>query len=207
LGVYSANVSLPFSVVFYHLPMKTIKKTAFAETEEKKSRFLAFLLPFDILERELAHLRQCHPKANHHVSAFRYFGADKRLHEGAKDDGEPSGSAGMPALKVLQGNDLVNVGVIIVRYFGGIKLGTGGMARAYGAATKAVIEASTPINFFHQAQVTLNARFDRINELERLLNGCHIQNRRYNETGIEIDICGPEEHIETLQADWNKLNY
>ncbi|WP_419799207.1 MAG: IMPACT family protein [Terasakiella sp.] len=187
--------------------MKTIKHSAFAETEEKKSRFLAFLLPYSMLDCELDRLRREHPKANHHVSAFRAFDTEKRLHEGAKDDGEPSGSAGMPALKVLQGHELVNVGVIIVRYFGGIKLGTGGMARAYGAAVKAVVEIADLTDFTHQASTTFCATFERISQLERLLNDSPITERRYTETGIEIEITGSEDHVAFLIQEWESLNY
>lgn len=111
-------------------PMKAITAQFYCETEEKKSRFLATFVPYIDYAKVLEYLRQAHPKANHHVSAFRFFDEEKRLHEGAKDDGEPSGSAGQPTLKVLQGYDVVNGAVIITRYFGGIKLGTGGMARS-----------------------------------------------------------------------------
>jgi len=187
--------------------MKTVHKPTLVETEEKKSRFLAFLYPYTMLASELDKLRQQHPKANHHVSAFRYFDNDKRLHEGAKDDGEPSGSAGMPALKVLQGNDLVNVAVVIVRYFGGIKLGTGGMARAYGAAVKAVVEAAPLEDFAHQASATLSATFERTSDLERHLSTANILNRHFSENGIEIEVSGPEKEIESLVSEWDRLNY
>ncbi|WP_135076260.1 YigZ family protein [Terasakiella sp. SH-1] len=187
--------------------MKTLSIPAFEETEEKKSRFLAFLCPYDQYEDTLNKLREQHPKANHHVSAFRYFDTDKRLHEGAKDDGEPSGSAGMPTLKVLQGYELVNVAVIIVRYFGGIKLGTGGMARAYAGATKSVCEIAELQTFAHQATTTLCADFNRTSDLERLLSPDMVQERRYTESGIEIDICGDEETVTNLELKWQAMNY
>jgi uncharacterized YigZ family protein len=187
--------------------MKTIHSVQFAETEEKRSRFLAYLIPYSDYDTELEKLRSEHPKANHHVSAFRYFDNDKRLHEGAKDDGEPSGSAGTPALKVLQGNDLVNCAVVIVRYFGGIKLGTGGMARAYAGAAKEVIETGQLETYTHQALVTLCASFDRTSELERLIAGNNIADRRYTEDGIEIDLSGPEEDMEKFEEEWKRINY
>jgi uncharacterized YigZ family protein len=187
--------------------MKTISSAIFVETEEKKSRFLACLMPYEIYEQELEKLRKTHPKANHHVSAFRYFDSKKRLFERAKDDGEPSESAGMPALKVLQGANLVNIAVIITRYFGGIKLGKGGMARAYGASVKAAIASAPFINFAHQASATLYASFDRTIELQRLLNNINIMERRYTESGIEIDITQDEKTVQSLVKTWEKLNY
>lgn len=189
--------------------MKTIPLSLFAETEEKKSRFLTFLVPYESYDIELGKLRQEHPKANHHVSAFRYFDQNKRLIEGGKDDGEPSGSAGMPALKVLQGNEIVNAGVIIVRYFGGIKLGTGGMARAYAGAVKAVIEEANLVPFKHQSTTTLLTSFERISKLEHLLSTTKItiSERRYNEGGQEIDITGDEEKISQIKSQWELLNF
>ncbi|WP_417794197.1 IMPACT family protein [Terasakiella pusilla] len=187
--------------------MKTLSAPFDCETEEKRSRFLAFLLPYDQYEQELDRLRTLHPKANHHVSAFRYFDQDKRLQEGAKDDGEPSGCAGMPALKVLQGEDLVNVAVIIVRYFGGIKLGTGGMARAYAGAAKAAVEAAPLQDFKHRAQATFKASFERTSDLERLLSTAHVTDRRYTQDGIELDISDDEETVEALSTQWERENY
>jgi len=187
--------------------MKTVNTAHFSETEEKKSKFLAFLVPYEIYEGELQRLRDLHPKANHHVSAFRYFDADKRLHEGSKDDGEPSGCAGVPTLKVLQGEDIVNAAVITVRYFGGIKLGTGGMARAYGGAAKAVVQSALLQGYAHQSTSTLCASFDRTSDLERHLNTTNITERRYTESGIEIDISDDEETVEKLVEEWNRINY
>ncbi len=187
--------------------MKTILTPFACETEEKKSRFLSFLFPYEIFEQELEKLRLAHPKANHHVTAFRFFDADKRLHEGASDDGEPKGCAGVPNLKVLQGNELVNVGLVTVRYFGGIKLGTGGMARAYSEAAKAVVETATWADFAHQTTTTFSASFERINELERLLKNINILERRYTQSGIEIDISGDEQMVESLSKNWEQLNY
>lgn len=189
--------------------MKTVHSPHFAEIEEKNSRFLAYLVPFEIFDETLARLRDEHPKANHHVTASRHFDTDKRLHESAKDDGEPSGTSGMPALKVLQGSDLVNIGVIIVRYFGGTKLGTGGLARAYGGAAKAAVDTADLSNFAHQKQVTLAARFDRISDLERLLGGAKvtIQNRDYTASAQEVTISGDEEIIIDLEERWAVINY
>lgn len=189
--------------------MKTIISSSFTETEEKKSRFLTFLLPYDTFKGELSRLKEAHPKANHHVTAFRYFDKDKRIVEGAKDDGEPSGTSGMPALKVLQGNELINTGVVIVRYFGGTKLGTGGLTRAYGGAVKAVIEEASLIDFNHQSAATLKTNFARISNLERLLSSVKltILQRRYTEDGQEIDISGDEEIISHIQSQWDLLNF
>jgi uncharacterized YigZ family protein len=77
------------------------------------------------------------PKATHYCYAYRLNGMEK-----SNDDGEPSGTAGRPILEFLKNNDLENVALVVVRYFGGIKLGAGGLLRAYIDASKAVFEAS-----------------------------------------------------------------
>jgi uncharacterized YigZ family protein len=187
--------------------MKTLLSEHFSETEEKKSQFLSFLVPYNQFEARLAELRDLHPKASHHVTAFRRFDEDKRLHEGSKDDGEPSGCAGVPILKVLQGNDLVNVGLIVVRYFGGTKLGTGGMARAYGMAAKTAVETAPLIDFAHQSTATFEASFERTSDLERLLTNTNITDRQYSETGINIVISDDEDTVEKLKEEWERVNY
>ncbi|MCV6601733.1 MAG: YigZ family protein, partial [Cohaesibacter sp.] len=77
----------------------TLEQEAFAELEEKKSRFLTFLVPIDHFQKRLDALRIDHRKANHHVTAFRLIHDDDQIEEGAKDDGEPAGTSGMPMLK------------------------------------------------------------------------------------------------------------
>jgi uncharacterized YigZ family protein len=121
----------------------TIIKPAAAELDEKGSRFIGHLVPYAEFESRLAVLREDHRKASHHVTAFRRMRPDNRVEEGAKDDGEPAGTSGMPTLKVLIGANLVDAGIITVRYFGGTKLGAGGLARAYAGTALRTIEAAT----------------------------------------------------------------
>ena len=85
-------------------------------------------------------LKAEHPKAAHVVWALRERNGYGQIVENQSDDGEPKGTSGQPSLNALRGAQLVNAGALIVRYFGGIKLGTGGLVRAYGAAVNAAIE-------------------------------------------------------------------
>jgi uncharacterized YigZ family protein len=108
----------------------------------KNSRFIAILLP--IFTREEAQaalraLREEHPDATHVGHAFALGPAKSRLF-GQSDDGEPSGTAGRPLLSVLEGRGVTNALLAVVRYFGGTKLGTGGLVRAYGDAAGAVLD-------------------------------------------------------------------
>lgn len=106
------------------------------------SRFITNLAPANSVEeaREfIAGVKKNHPTANHHVPAF-VIGHGKSITTHCSDDGEPSGTAGRPALAVLQGSGLGNVVVVVTRYFGGTKLGTGGLVKAYGDAVREVLK-------------------------------------------------------------------
>lgn len=108
--------------------------------KDRGSKFLAFAYPVkkeEEIKELLQKLRKEHPGANHHCYAFR-LGADKLLFR-ANDDGEPSGTAGKPILGQIQSNDLTNIMIVVVRYFGGSLLGVPGLIAAYkGAAADAI---------------------------------------------------------------------
>lgn len=115
-----------------------------AELTEQRSRFLGFALPAGDEESARAavnELARRHHDARHVCSAWR-LGAPPPPREYRHDDGEPSGTAGEPLLAALRRPDLTNALVVVVRYFGGVKLGTGGLARAYGAAAAQAIAAA-----------------------------------------------------------------
>lgn len=107
--------------------------------EIKGSKFLSFLTPHNEFEATLNSLKTQHPKAVHFVSASRVL-QDAQVLESFSDDGEPKGSSGVPTLNVLRGEELINVGAITVRYFGGTLLGVGGLVRAYTQAIQNAIE-------------------------------------------------------------------
>lgn len=130
--------------------LKTIMQDAQAEVEEKKSRFIAdifYVENIEEAEEKIKNIRKKYFDARHHCYAYRILQKDENntkvmTKEKQSDDGEPSGTAGAPMLSILQKNELVNVLVVVTRYFGGTLLGTGGLVRAYSDATlKAIIEA------------------------------------------------------------------
>lgn len=117
------------------------EREARAEILVVNSRFIASAAPaFSVeLAREfIARIRSEFSDASHHVPAF-LIGSGASVTAHCSDDGEPSGTAGRPALAVLQGSGLGDVVVVVTRYFGGTKLGTGGLVHAYGAAVKEVL--------------------------------------------------------------------
>lgn len=117
-----------------------------SELTEQRSRFLGFALPADDEEAAraaVADLRRRYHDARHACCAWR-LGAPPPPREHRHDDGEPAGSAGEPILAALRKAGLTNALVVVIRYFGGVKLGTGGLARAYGAAAAAAL-ADAPV--------------------------------------------------------------
>ena len=120
---------------------KTIYKTQIAEIIEKKSKFIATAVPVetrDEAEVELAKLRKQYSDATHNVFAYR-IKEEVGIWERQSDDGEPSGTAGMPILDMLRGEEIVNILMVVTRYYGGTLLGTGGLVRAYGHSAKDAI--------------------------------------------------------------------
>ncbi len=106
------------------------------------SRFTVSLAPVNSVEDArdfISEIKKRYPDASHHVPAF-VIGHGKSIIAHCSDDGEPSGTAGRPALAVLQGSGLGNVVVVVTRYFGGTKLGTGGLVKAYGDAVREVLK-------------------------------------------------------------------
>ncbi len=114
------------------------------ETEVKRSRFLAALRRVESPEAALAFVeeqRRLYPDARHHCWAFVVGDEQATRAERSSDDGEPGGTAGIPMLQVLHHRDLVNVAVVVTRWFGGIKLGAGGLVRAYSGAVTTALDS------------------------------------------------------------------
>lgn len=128
--------------------------------ESKGSKFLSFIVPFAEFNNLCISLRKTHTKAVHFVSASRYFNEYQQLIESFDDDREPKGSGGMPSLNVLRGEDIVDIGVVIVRYFGGKLLGVGGLSRAYKIATQEAIKSAKNQGFIQPFVLVENVVFD-----------------------------------------------
>ena len=124
----------------------TLAKETSVEKEIKKSKFIGYLKG-TASEAEaveyIAAIKKQHREATHHCSAFRIAGAIAL--ERYDDDGEPSKTAGLPMLSVLQGRELWNVTAVVVRYFGGTLLGTGGLTRAYSEAVRESLADNPPV--------------------------------------------------------------
>ncbi|MDD2448291.1 MAG: YigZ family protein [Sulfurimonas sp.] len=134
--------------------------------EVKQSKFIAYITPFSEYEKTLEELKQKHPKARHFVVAFRYLNEYDQVVEYSSDDGEPKGTSGRPSLFVLQGAKLINTAVIIVRYFGGTKLGPGGLVRAYSDAINLSLQKVKLLEYKKEEEVEIRFEYSNIRMVE-----------------------------------------
>jgi uncharacterized YigZ family protein len=184
--------------------MLTIEQDFYSEIEIKKSKFISYIFPnknnqnFDIY---LNKLKTEHYKAKHFVTAFRYKNSYKQIIEGSSDNGEPRGTSGKPTLNVLIGDDLIDIGVITVRYFGGTKLGTGGLVSAYSDAIHSTIKISHLIQTRDLIESELFINYKNITRFKALINkfNCFILNENFNETGAFFKISCEEQNIFQLK--------
>lgn len=122
---------------------RSVARYALADTKVKGSRFIAEAFHVEdesAAEDHIEQIRKREHSATHHCTAFR-IGADAKILR-FNDDGEPSGSAGRPIMSQIEGRGLTNTLVVVTRYFGGTKLGTGGLVRAYGDAASQALDAA-----------------------------------------------------------------
>jgi len=156
----------------------TVAQPTTVEYEIKKSRFIGLIVgsnsEADAI-RQLQTLAAQHPHANHLAFAWRIRLADGLINERCHDAGEPSGTAGRPILAPLEGGSIINTVVGVIRYFGGVKLGTGGLTRAYGTTAKLAIDAITLIPWVEMVILKLDIEYSQLQTLEYQLNKCHGQ--------------------------------
>lgn len=148
---------------------------AFAEFEEKRSRFLCFLYPASGREQALEYLQQLkveYPDARHHCWAYLIGDPAQPQTQAYSDDGEPGGTAGKPMLNVLVQRGLGDVCAIVVRYFGGVKLGAGGLVRAYGSAVSRAVDVASVCRHKPHSSLQLRADFSHEALLRRLFVAC-----------------------------------
>ncbi len=186
-------------------PMLTVNTHTLEMLVEKQSKFIAHLMPYSEYSEVLEVLKQEHPKARHFVTAFRYINEFDQIVEGSSDDGEPRGTSGKPTLAVLQGQELINIAIIVVRYFGGTKLGTGGLVRAYSDATNLVIKEGKLIEYKKLETQIIHCRYTDVGKVEYLLvqHSIMAEDKVFDATGVQMSLSGTSEDLEHFitQAD------
>ncbi len=170
--------------------MKTINKISSSFLEVKNSKFFSFITPYEDFNFTFERLKKSHSKASHFVTAFRYLNKYNQIVEGSSDAGEPKGSSGRPTLKVLQGNDLINIGVVTVRYFGGVLLGIGGLVRAYSDVANSAIKNAELINYKQIFEYTFSVDYNKTKKIEYLIKkyDIFVDDKRFGTEGIEYII-------------------
>ncbi len=150
--------------------MQTVTIESKAELEIEKSQFIGICKPMcekDALKLWIQELWKEHPKATHivHAAIFGEDGATWSL----SDDGEPHGSSARPILDIMKGRELTQTAIIVIRYFGGKKLGVGGLVRAYGDTAKATLEKNTLHTLLWRAPYTITLPYDEHPRVVRFL--------------------------------------
>lgn len=173
-----------------------VLEVSHAKYEVKKSTFTSYLLPYSLFDTYHDRLKKENPKATHIIWAFRTLNEYGQTVEGSSDDGEPKGAAGTPTLNVLRGNALINCIIFTVRYFGGTKLGTGGMVRAYTQSAKAVLDASTLLPYEPKETITFDTSYTIMKRYEHYFDKHTID---YHDRIFQIDFV--TWHIQLTQKE------
>ncbi|PYE55772.1 IMPACT family protein [Deinococcus yavapaiensis] len=164
------------------------------------SEFLAYATRADSPDAAMAFLaaiRVRHPDATHHCWAYKVESAYR-----FSDDGEPGGTAGAPILRALEGQGVDHVMVVVVRYFGGVKLGAGGLVRAYGGAAAEVVRTAPKEEVKPRAHVTVTVGFEFLDVLYRLLPDFDVKRgeERYGEGGLTLSLDILQEQLAAFET-------
>ncbi len=164
--------------------------------EQKRSKFLAVAVAFSDFEEELQNLRRLHPKADHIVWAYKKGDIERQ-----NDDGEPAGTAGRVVLEVLRRRGIVDGAIVVVRYFGGIKLGAGGLRRAYAKASALVLESAHLKEWEEKRELTLSISFDIYAKVVAFLRVHSIvYEESFKEDGVSLKVWVTKEQEELMHT-------
>jgi uncharacterized YigZ family protein len=163
---------------------KTLMGVSLGLYKEKGSKFIAVAAPAasaDEVRQQLESLRKRYHDARHHCYAYRL--GEQPYEIRYNDDGEPSGTAGKPIFGQIQSFDLTNVLIVVIRYFGGVKLGTGGLIQAYRAAARDAVENGVIISRRWMARLEIRFDYLQMNDIMRIIKEENLQiiNQEFNE--------------------------
>ncbi len=186
------------------MEFRTIKEDGQVQEEIKKSRFICHIKRVtteDEARNFIQAVKKEHYKATHNCSAF-ILGERSEMKR-SSDDGEPSGTAGVPMLGVLENHQLTNVCAVVTRYFGGIKLGAGGLIRAYAGSVALAIKEIGSVHIKEQLGLRLTLSYSQYQELPNFLKANHLQEQDTSfteqvQTTIFVDKDDKESVIESL---------
>jgi uncharacterized YigZ family protein len=187
---------------------KTAAKEATAEYVVERSRFIAHLRPVSSKEEAdefIARIRKEYKDATHNVPAMVI--GDKMQLQWASDDGEPQGTSGAPMVQFMVGREITNVVIVVTRYFGGIKLGTGGLVRAYTNSAKLVLEKAGVREVEERALLKLELDYPTYSQLERMTHGgtCQIEKCDFADT-VTAEVSVKTEEKERLLKELTNIS-
>jgi len=173
----------------------------------KKSKFIGIVFPCSTIagfEEQLVMIKKEHKSASHHCYAYRI--TENILLERYQDDKEPSGTAGVPILDILKGQELTQCGIVVVRYFGGTKLGTGGLSRAYSDAARDALEIATIVYKEEACYMTVEVDYHFSGKLEYYINSNEIPLIKTEyKNNVIYTIAIPKVKTEEFYNDMNEL--
>lgn len=179
--------------------MNTIGNDVIVEQEITKSSFITYLKKVTSVDEAKAYIKEIkelHPNATHHVTSYLVGPTGEHGH--ANDDGEPSGTAGLPVLDVFKKNDVTNFVCIVVRYFGGIKLGAGGLVRAYSSSASLALKEAGIAPIINYSKVTLTFSYGYMNIIEKKLRQYEIIEKDFT-TNVTLVIKIPTNEVNMLK--------
>jgi len=182
--------------------MYTIKDNSKYELIIKNSKFITLLYKINNsneVSKYLNKAKEIYKDATHYCYAYILENEKK-----SSDDGEPSGTAGIPILKVLESNNLTNILVIVIRYFGGIKLGANGLIRAYTKCTANAIKEANLLTVIDGINIDITFEYNRLKEIDYLLKDITINNKIYDKE-ITYNINIEESFLKTIKN--NNIKY
>lgn len=164
----------------------TLSMISTVQQDIKKSRFMAIATPVSAVEQAQNFLQQQHDATTTHQCWAWKINGQSRIN----DDGEPSGTAGRPILAVIEGQQLDNVIVLVNRWYGGVKLGTGGLVRAYSSSAQLCIQAATKLELVKTLQVSFFVSFAEWARVSHYLKSHAVQmvQQHYTAQGIELEL-------------------
>ncbi|MBQ4853814.1 YigZ family protein [Rhodanobacter sp. B2A1Ga4] len=163
------------------------------QEEIRKSRFLALAAPVESTEQAMAFVREVgDPTATHNCWAWR-IGQDYRFN----DDGEPGGTAGRPILQAIEGQGMDRVAVVVTRWYGGIKLGAGGLARAYGGTAAECLRRAGRVTIVAMARLGLRCDFAELALLKARLKDlqAEVEHEAFGADGVELQLRLPDSRV------------
>jgi len=173
--------------------LSTLAQPCRHQEEIRKSRFLAQAAPVESTEQALAFVREVgDPTATHNCWAYR-IGQDYRFN----DDGEPGGTAGRPILQAIEGQAMDRVAVVVTRWFGGIKLGAGGLVRAYGGTAAECLRLAGRVPIVAMARLGLRCDFAELALLKARLKDlqAEVEHEAFGADGVELQLRLPDSRV------------